>query len=82
MYIIAIGWMWVVFMMSITQKTILAGVSTFVFYGILPCSLLLYLLATPARRRRLAKREAEALEQQRAAATANAAEATEQAPPP
>ncbi len=59
MYIIAIGWMWVVLMMSITQKTILAGVSTLVFYGILPCALLMYLLTTPARRRRQARREAE-----------------------
>lgn len=60
MYIIAIGWMWVVLMMSITQKSILAGVSTLVFYGILPCALLMYILMTPARRRRQARREAEA----------------------
>lgn len=59
MHIIAIGWIWVVFMMSITQKTVLAGVSTFLFYGPLPCALLLYLLGMPARRRRRAQREAE-----------------------
>ncbi len=52
MYIIAIGWIWVVFMMSITETSIVAGLMTFVFYGILPCGLLLYLLGTPARRRR------------------------------
>lgn len=66
MYIIAIGWMWVVLMMSITQKTILAGVSTLVFYGILPCALLMYILTTPARRRRQARREAEAEAQAKA----------------
>ena len=58
MHIIAIGWLWVAFMMAITQKSILAGLSTFVFYGLLPCALLLYLLTTPARRRRRAQREA------------------------
>ena len=58
MHIIAIGWLWVAFMMAITQKSILAGLSTFVFYGLLPCALLLYLLTAPARRRRRAQREA------------------------
>ncbi len=86
MYIIAIGWMWVVLMMSITQKTILAGVSTLVFYGILPCALLMYILMTPARRRRQARREAEAEAQAKANAEANAAahppaEAGTQPPP-
>ena len=55
MYIIAIGWIWVVFMMSITETSIVAGLMTFVFYGILPCALLLYLMGTPARRRRRAR---------------------------
>ena len=54
MYIITIGWIWVVFMMSITESSIVAGLMTFVFYGILPCGLLMYLLGTPARRRRQA----------------------------
>ena len=63
MHIIAIGWMWVAFMMSITQPTIVSGVSTFIFYGLLPCSLLIYLLSTPARRRRLAQRAVAEAEQ-------------------
>ena len=58
MYIIAIGWIWVVFMMSITETGIVAGLMTFVFYGILPCGLLLYLLGTPARRRRKSRLQA------------------------
>ena len=61
MHIIAIGWLWVAFMMSITQPSILAGVSTFVFYGLLPCALLLYLLGAPLRRRRIAQRGTEAV---------------------
>ena len=59
MHMIAIGWLWVAFMMAITQKSIVSGVSTFIFYGLLPCALLIYLLSTPVRRRRRARREAD-----------------------
>ena len=58
MYIIAIGWIWVVFMMSITETSIVAGLATFIFYGIRPCGLLMYLLGTPARRRRQTRQRA------------------------
>lgn len=58
MYIIAIGWMWVVLLMAITESSIVAGILTFTFYGLLPCSLLMWLLATPARRKRLKEKEA------------------------
>ncbi len=68
MHIIAIGWLWVALMMAITQPTIVSGVSTFIFYGLLPCSLLIYLLTTPARRRALAKRAAAEAEQRAAKA--------------
>ena len=57
MYIIAIGWLWVAFMMAITEPGVVAGLLTFLFYGLLPCGLLLYLLGTPARRRRRARAE-------------------------
>lgn len=52
MYIIAIGWLWVALMMAITESNIVAGILSFVFYGLLPCCLLLWLLGTPARRQR------------------------------
>lgn len=52
MYIIAIGWLWVALMMAITEANAVAGTLSFVFYGMLPCALLLWLLGTPARRRR------------------------------
>ena len=55
LHIVAIGWLWVAFMMAITERSIVAGVMTFVFYGLVPCSILIYLLATPARRRRARK---------------------------
>lgn len=61
MYIVAIGWLYVVLMMALTESSITAGVLTFVFYGLAPLALLLWLLGTPARRRRLARK---ALDQQ------------------
>ena len=56
LHIVAIGWLWVAFMMAITERSIVAGVMTFAFYGLLPCALLIYILATPARRRRARER--------------------------
>ncbi len=58
MYIIAIGWLWVVLLMAITESNIVAGILTFTFYGLLPCSLLMWLLATPSRRKRLKEKAA------------------------
>jgi len=52
MHMIAIGWLWVVFMMAITEKSIVAGVMTFLFYGIAPCLLLVYWLTKQGRERR------------------------------
>ncbi|ACT47790.1 hypothetical protein [Methylotenera mobilis] len=50
MYIIAIAWMYVVVLMAATEKSITAGLLTFVFYGLLPCALLLWLLGVKHRR--------------------------------
>ncbi|MNL80463.1 hypothetical protein D3C87_2073240 [compost metagenome] len=44
-------------MMAITEHTVVAGVATFVFYGLAPVALVLYILGTPARRRRKAQAE-------------------------
>lgn len=51
MYIIAIAWLYVVFMMSITEQTAVSGVMTFLFYGALPLTIVLYLMDTPRRKR-------------------------------
>ncbi len=56
MHIVAIGWLYVTLMMAITEKNITAGVLTFVFYGVLPCALVLWLAGT-ALRHRAAKRK-------------------------
>lgn len=51
MYIIAIAWLYVVILMAATEKSITAGLLTIIFYGLLPCALLLWLLGTKHRRR-------------------------------
>jgi membrane protein implicated in regulation of membrane protease activity len=62
MLIVAIAWIYVVGMAAIAealspQGTVLGAVVTFVFYGMLPLAIVLYLLGTPGRKR--ARRQAE-----------------------
>jgi len=52
MYIVAIAWLYVTLLMALTESSVVAGVATFLFYGLLPLALLLWLLGTPERRRR------------------------------
>lgn len=78
MYIVAIGWLYVAVMMAVaeatsTDGTVLGAFFTFVLYGVLPVSLVMYLLATPARKRAIRAREAAEWEAQKAAAAAAAA---------
>lgn len=54
MWIVAIAWIYVVGLMSVTETSIVAGVMTFLFYCILPLSILYYL---SGGKRRQAKRE-------------------------
>ncbi|RZT42323.1 hypothetical protein [Cupriavidus agavae] len=67
MYIVAIGWLYVVLMMAITETNVVAGVATFVFYGLAPVSLVMYILGTPGRRRRRKEQEARAAQAAREA---------------
>ncbi len=55
MHIIAIGWLWVALMMSLTERSVVGGVLTFVFYGLAPCALLLWLFAGAGRKRAAAR---------------------------
>jgi hypothetical protein len=43
MWIVAIGWMYVVTLMAATEPSVVAGIMTFLFYGLLPLSLVFYL---------------------------------------
>ncbi|MEW5889547.1 MAG: hypothetical protein AB1768_10985 [Pseudomonadota bacterium] len=55
MYIVAIAWLYVVFMMALTESSLVGGVMTFLLYGLAPLALFLWLVGTP-RRRRLARK--------------------------
>ena len=56
MYLVAIAWMYVVLMMAVAEATnsngsVLGALVTFVLYGVLPLSIVMYLLGTPSRKR-------------------------------
>lgn len=57
MYIVAIGWMYVVTLMAATETNFTAGLVTFLFYGLFPCSVLMYILGTGRRRAKLKAKE-------------------------
>ena len=66
MYLIAIAWIYVVLMMSVaeaisTQGTVLGAVFTFILYGVMPLSILMYIMGTPGRKR--ARRAAESAQE-------------------
>ena len=67
MFIVAIGWIYVVLMMSITETTAVAGVMTFILYGLVPVALLLYISGGRQRKRRRASAEQERQRQAEAA---------------
>lgn len=63
MYLVAIAWLYVTLMMAVAEATsvngtLLGAAVTFVFYGLLPLSILMYILGTPGRRRARKAREA------------------------
>ena len=58
MYIVAIAWLYVTLLMALTEPSITAGVLTFVFYGLLPCALFVWIVGTPQRRRNRLKEKA------------------------
>ena len=62
MYIVAIAWLYVTLMMAVMEKNLVAGILTFVFFGLAPCALVLWLFGTPLRRRARLKREKFAVE--------------------
>lgn len=78
MYLVVIAWLYVALMMAVAEATHSAGTLlgaffTFVLYGAVPVSLVIYLGGRPARRRAAKAREAAQREQQRAAASAASA---------
>ena len=51
MYIIAIAWLYVVLLIAVADSSVVGGILTFVFGGLAPLALFLWLVGTPARRR-------------------------------
>ena len=52
MYIVAIGWAYVILMMAITASSIGKAVAILIFLGVLPLALFVYVFDRPSRRRR------------------------------
>ena len=52
MYIVAIGWAYVILMMAITSSSVGKALAILVFLGVLPLGLFVYLADRPRRRRR------------------------------
>jgi mannose/fructose/N-acetylgalactosamine-specific phosphotransferase system component IID len=67
-YLVVIAWMYVVLMMSVaeatnTTGTVLGAIVTFILYGLMPMGIVVYIMSTPARKRRIKAREATELAQ-------------------
>lgn len=52
MYIVAIGWLYVTLLVAANEPTLVAGIISFLFYGFLPCGLLLWISGSKVRRQR------------------------------
>ena len=64
MYIVAIAWLYVALLMAAAQPSLFTGVASFLFYGVLPMSIVLWISGTKVRRQR--QRHKELLADQRA----------------
>jgi hypothetical protein len=65
MYLIVIGWLYVTLLMALaeafsSQGSVLGAIITFVFYGLLPMALVVYLMGTPLRRKAIHQQEQQA----------------------
>jgi hypothetical protein len=63
MYLVLIAWIYVAFMMAVAEAaspvgSVLGAVFTFLLYGVLPMSVVGYIMGTPARRRAIKAKEA------------------------
>jgi hypothetical protein len=70
MYLVAIAWIYVALMMAVAEATnsngtVLGAMVTFVIYGLVPVTIVMYLLGTPSRNKaRKARERAEWVAQQ------------------
>lgn len=54
MYIVAIGWAYVILMMAITASSVAKALGILIFLGVLPLALFVYVADGPRRRRSVA----------------------------
>ena len=54
MYIIAIGWLYVALLVAANEPSFIAGIISFLFYGAVPCGLILYFAGSKVRQQRRA----------------------------
>lgn len=73
MWIVAIGWIYVVILMAATETSVTAGIMTFLIYCMIPLSLLFYLTGSKRRRARRAIAEVSAQADTRQEGAADAA---------
>lgn len=69
MYLVILAWLYVTLLMALaeafsTQGTVMGAIITFLFYGVLPMSLVIYLMGTPLRRKAQRRAEDELATQQ------------------
>ena len=62
MYIVPIAWLYVTIMMAVaeatnTNGTVLGGIITFLLYGLLPMSIVVYVMGAPTRKRAIREKE-------------------------
>lgn len=55
--IIVIGWLYVTVLIAANEPTLVSGIISFLFYGALPCGLLMYFAGSRVRRERQKYRE-------------------------
>ena len=75
MHIVPLAWLYVALMMAVAEAnhsngTLLGACITFLLYGVLPVTVVMYLMGAPARNRAAKAREAAQREAARAAAQA------------
>ena len=54
MYIVAIGWAYVILMMALTAGSVAKGLAILVFLGVIPLALFVYAFDRPRKRRSVA----------------------------
>lgn len=62
MYIVPIAWLYVTVMMAVAEATnstgtVLGGIITFLLYGLLPVSIIVYVMGAPTRKRAIKAKE-------------------------